>query len=92
MRFVPSKMPNELAILRPRPGVSRQRVLLIGFQDQTNLGLRYLMSAACAAGHAVDIATYQSDPAPLLERSKRRAQISSASRLIFQYRLLTSLA
>jgi hypothetical protein len=28
-----------------------QKVLLIGFQDQDNLGLRYLMSAVNASGH-----------------------------------------
>ena len=32
-----------------------QRVLLVGFQDQDNLGLRYLCAAVRAAGHEPDI-------------------------------------
>lgn len=76
---------DELALLRPAPGVSGQRALLVGFQDQDNLGLRYLMAAANAAGHVVDIVTYQSDPAPLLARIRAdRPQLVGFS-LIFQY-------
>jgi radical SAM superfamily enzyme YgiQ (UPF0313 family) len=62
-----------------------QCALLVGFQDQDNLGLRYLMSAVNAAGHRADIMTYQSDPEPLLKlvRSERPDLIGFS--LIFQY-------
>ena len=62
-----------------------QRVLLVGFQDQDNLGLRYLMSAVHAAGHQADIVTYQSDPAPLVARVRREQPDLIGFSLIFQY-------
>lgn len=62
-----------------------QRALLVGFQDQDNLGLRYLMSSVRAAGHVVDIVTYQSDPAPLVERALRERPSLIGFSLIFQY-------
>ena len=34
------------------------RVLLVGFQDQDNLGLRYMLSRLQASGHAVRIAAF----------------------------------
>ena len=48
-----------------------QKVLLIGFQDQDNLGLRYLMSAVNASGHRASIMTYGSDPELILKRIRR---------------------
>ena len=45
-----------------------QRVLLIGYQDQDNLGLRYLMSSVNASGHQAGIMTYGSEPDRILER------------------------
>ncbi|MFN0180533.1 MAG: B12-binding domain-containing radical SAM protein [Gemmatimonadales bacterium] len=62
-----------------------QRVLLVGFQDQDNLGLRYLMSAVNAAGHLADIVTYQSDPEPLLQRVRAESPDVIGFSLIFQY-------
>ena len=76
---------DTLAMLRPVPGVAPQRALLVGFQDQDNLGLRYLMSAALGAGHHVDIVTYQSDPTPLLERIRAEQPTLIGFSLIFQY-------
>lgn len=76
---------EELAALRPTPGATPQRVLLVGFQDQDNLGLRYLMSAACAAGHRVEIVTYQSDPAPLIAHIRAEPPDLVGFSLIFQY-------
>ena len=37
-------------------------VLLIGYQDQYNLGLRYLLSSVRQAGFAGRIETYTADP------------------------------
>ena len=42
------------------------RVLLVGYEDQDNLGLRYLASRLAADGHEVRIARFGADPAPLL--------------------------
>jgi radical SAM superfamily enzyme YgiQ (UPF0313 family) len=62
-----------------------QRVLLVGFQDQDNLGLGYLASAVAAAGHRAAVVTYQSDPAALLEHIRAEAPDLVGFSLIFQY-------
>jgi radical SAM superfamily enzyme YgiQ (UPF0313 family) len=62
-----------------------QRVLLIGFQDQDNLGLRYLMSAVNASGHRAFIMTYGSDPQQILKRIRRDKPDVVGFSLIFQY-------
>ena len=72
------------AIPRASGGVP-QRVLLVGFQDQDNLGLRYLMSAANVAGHRADIVTYQSDPEPLVKLARQERPDLIGFSLIFQY-------
>jgi methylmalonyl-CoA mutase cobalamin-binding subunit len=60
-------------------------VLLIGFQDQDNLGLRYLLSAVRHAGFRGEIATYTSDPAPICEMVGRLKPDIVGFSLIFQY-------
>ena len=72
------------AIQRSAGGVPR-RALLVGFQDQDNLGLRYLTSAVKMAGHEVDVATYQSDPEILLKRVRNEKPDVIGFSLIFQY-------
>jgi radical SAM superfamily enzyme YgiQ (UPF0313 family) len=62
-----------------------QKVLLIGFQDQDNLGLRYLTSAVNASGHQALIMTYGSDPEPILKRIRREKPDVVGFSLIFQY-------
>jgi anaerobic magnesium-protoporphyrin IX monomethyl ester cyclase len=62
-----------------------QKVLLIGFQDQDNLGLRYLMSAVNASGHQAFIMTYGSDPDSILKRIRRDKPDIVGFSLIFQY-------
>ena len=42
------------------------RVLLVGFQDQDNLGVRYLASSLRQAGHDVRIESFGKNPAPLV--------------------------
>lgn len=79
---VPTATTSAIPVLS---GGAVQRALLVGFQDQDNLGLRYLMSAVRAAGHRVDIVTYQSDPAPLVERALRERPDLIGFSLIFQY-------
>src|SRR5205085_12308272 len=62
-----------------------QKVLLIGFQDQDNLGLRYRMSAVNASGHQAFIMTYRSDPHQILARIRRDTPDVVGFSLIFQY-------
>lgn len=63
----------------------RRRILLVGFEDQDNLGVRYLSSRLLADGHHTRIATFDADPQPLLEivRAERPDVIGFS--LIFQY-------
>ena len=82
-----------MQILRSNPvripvlesGARPQKVLLLGFQDQDNLGLRYLMSAVKASGHEAQIMTYGSDPEPILERIGGYEPDVVGFSLIFQY-------
>lgn len=62
-----------------------QRVLLVGFQDQDNLGLRYLCSAVRAAGHEPEILTFDADPQGLIERAQASHPDVIGLSLIFQY-------
>jgi len=62
-----------------------QKVLLIGFQDQDNLGLRYLMSTVNASGHEASIMTYRSDPDQILKRIHQDEPDVVGFSLIFQY-------
>ena len=63
----------------------KQKVLLIGFQDQDNLGLRYLMSAVNLVGHEAEIMTYRSDSAAILRRIHHEMPDAVGFSLIFQY-------
>lgn len=82
MRILPS-LPTQIPACDPegRP----QTVLLIGFQDQDNLGLRYLMSAVNASGHRALIMTYRSNPEEILKRIGIDKPDVVGFSLIFQY-------
>ena len=67
------------------PERSACSVLLIGFQDQDNLGLRYLLSSVRHAGFAGRIETYTSDPEPIVELFTRLRPDVIGFSLIFQY-------
>jgi anaerobic magnesium-protoporphyrin IX monomethyl ester cyclase len=67
------------------PAGRPQKVLLIGFQDQDNLGLRYLMSTVNASGHEAFIMTYRSDPDLILKHIHRSQPDVVGFSLIFQY-------
>ena len=60
-------------------------VLLVGFQDQDNLGLRYLISSLNEAGYHAKIVTYQPDPEPLVDIINREEPDIVGFSLIFQY-------
>ncbi len=61
------------------------RALFVGFQDQDNLGLRYLMAAAGAAGHRTGIETYRDDPQALVARVREERPDFIGFSLIFQF-------
>ncbi len=82
MRILPSA---PLHIPPLDTGGRPQKILLVGFQDQDNLGLRYLMSAVNASGHRAFIMTYRSDPASILKRIERDRPDVVGFSLIFQY-------
>jgi anaerobic magnesium-protoporphyrin IX monomethyl ester cyclase len=60
-------------------------IVLVGFQDQDNLGLRYLMSSVQQAGFTAQIVTYQSNPEPLVELALKESPPVIGFSLIFQY-------
>src|SRR5262245_7158122 len=61
------------------------QIVLVGFQDQDNLGLRYLLSSVQQAGFRGRIVTYQADPAPLVDLVLREPPEVIGLSLIFQY-------
>jgi anaerobic magnesium-protoporphyrin IX monomethyl ester cyclase len=67
------------------PADSSCSVLLIGFQDQDNLGLRYLLSSVREAGFAGRIESYTSAPEPIVEMAARLRPDVIGFSLIFQY-------
>ena len=69
---------------RRLPG-SGIRIALVGFQDEDNLGLRYLAAAAMHHGHRVDIVTYNDDPTFLCRTVRATAPSLVGFSLIFQY-------
>lgn len=61
------------------------RVLLVGFQDQDNLGLRYLASSLRAAGHETRIESFGYDPVPLTRLAHEWMPDVIGFSLIFQF-------
>lgn len=61
------------------------RVLLTGYQDQDNLGLRYLASSLKAAGHEVRIESFGSEAGALLRRASLWDPDIVGFSLIFQF-------
>jgi radical SAM superfamily enzyme YgiQ (UPF0313 family) len=61
------------------------RVLLVGFQDQDNLGLGYLASSLRRAGHDVRIESFGHDHVPLLDLSRQWTPDIIGFSMIFQF-------
>jgi anaerobic magnesium-protoporphyrin IX monomethyl ester cyclase len=61
------------------------RVVLVGFEDQDNLGLRYLSSRLKAAGHRTRIVAFGSGAAPVWEAVRALEPHIVGFSLIFQY-------
>ena len=60
-------------------------ILLVGYQDQDNLGLRYLLSSIEVNGFVGDIETYSSTPERLVSRAQQEKPTIIGFSLIFQY-------
>jgi radical SAM superfamily enzyme YgiQ (UPF0313 family) len=60
-------------------------VLLVGFQDQDNLGLGYLASSLRRVGHDVRIESFGHDHVPLLDLSRQWAPDIIGFSMIFQF-------
>ena len=63
----------------------RTQVLLVGYEDRDNLGIRYLLSSLQAAGYSGDIVRYSSDPSALIARAREEGPLLIGFSLIFQY-------
>lgn len=61
------------------------RVLLVGFQEQDNLGLRYLASSLRAVGHHIRIESFGADAAPLLSVAREWEPDVIGFSMIFQF-------
>jgi anaerobic magnesium-protoporphyrin IX monomethyl ester cyclase len=62
-----------------------RRILLVGFEDQDNLGIRYLSGRLLQDGHETRIVAFGRDPGPLLEVIRRERPDVVGFSLIFQY-------
>lgn len=74
------------ANLRTRPSLAGSaRVLLVGFEDQDNLGLRYLSSRLQQAGHRTKIVAFGRGAAPVLAAIREFDPHVVGFSLIFQF-------
>lgn len=69
----------------PSASCEDAQVLLVGYEDRDNLGIRYLLSSLRAEGFRGDIVRYSSEPAGLVERARRERPLVIGFSLIFQY-------
>src|SRR6516165_1871367 len=68
-------------VVAPPPG----RVVLVGFEDQDNLGLRYLSSRLRQAGHQTRLVAITEGPGPVMEAIRAMDPHVVGFSLIFQY-------
>jgi anaerobic magnesium-protoporphyrin IX monomethyl ester cyclase len=73
-------------LARDRPAAGPPgRVVLVGFEDQDNLGLRYLSSRLRQAGHRTRLVAVTDGPGPVLDAIRTVAPHVVGFSLIFQY-------
>lgn len=65
--------------------MKQRRILLVGYQDQDNLGLRYLSSRLLADGHHTRIVSFGTDPGDMLDIVRRERPDLIGFSLIFQF-------
>lgn len=66
-------------------GTAKTRVVLVGFEDQDNLGLRYLSSRLKEEGHDTCIVAFGKGAAPILDAVRAAPTGIVGFSLIFQY-------
>ncbi len=66
---------------------SNRPILLIGFQNQGNLGIGYLASMLMKHGYPVDILDFEEPPEKIIEFTKNRNPLLIGFSLIFQFYL-----
>ena len=69
----------------PRPRDTSRPVMLVGFQEQSNLGLGYLASTLRSYGYRVEVFDFEQDRAELLAAAKRLDPLLIGFSLIFQF-------
>jgi anaerobic magnesium-protoporphyrin IX monomethyl ester cyclase len=76
-----------MVTLRPIParGRAHARVLLVGYEDQDNLGLRYITSRLRVDGHDVRFVGFRDGAAPILAAANDLDPHVIGFSLIFQY-------
>jgi len=62
-----------------------KRILLVGYEDQDNLGIRYLSARLLRDGHDTRIVAFSDDPGPLLALIDREQPDVVGFSLIFQF-------
>ncbi len=67
------------------PGAGRARIVLVGFEAQDNLGVRYLSSRLRQAGHGTRIVAYGRGPGPIIEAVRALQPHVVGFSLLFQY-------
>lgn len=77
--------PESFTFINRPPPARPLNVLLVGYEDQDNLGLRYLCAAARASGHVVEMITYEADAAPIEAAARAMDADVIGLSLIFQY-------
>lgn len=68
-----------------RPRDTSRPVMLIGFQQEANLGIGYLAATLRAAGYRVEIFDFQIEREEILEAARRLNPLLIGFSLIFQY-------
>src|SRR5579859_2596190 len=68
-----------------REGNSSVPVMLVGFQNQGNLGLGYLASTLRQHGYPVEVFDFETKPEVLLEAALIRPPVLMGFSLIFQF-------
>jgi B12 binding domain len=68
------------------------RDMLIGFQEQSNLGLGYLSAVLQRYGYKVDVFDFDQDPDTLLAHAKTNGPFVIGFSLIFQFTSSVSLS
>lgn len=72
-------------VWRPRQSHAHARVLLVGYEDQDNLGLRYLSSRLRADGHDVHLVGFRDGSGPILRAAEEFDPHVIGFSLIFQF-------